>query len=121
MSASENIDRQIADLKDWRGAKLADLRRLINAADPRLAEDWKWGSPVWTHKGNVCSIGAFKEHVKINFFKGASLADPRGLFNAGLDAKETRSVDLREGEGLDEVALQDLVRAATNLNDARSR
>ena len=77
---------------------MAELRKLINGADPNLNEDWKWGTPVWTHKGNVISLGAFKEHVKINFFKGASLDDPKGLFNAGLDAKATRSIDLRESD-----------------------
>jgi len=116
MGASENIDGYIAALNDWRGEALSRLRAAINDADSRLAEDWKWGSPVWVYKGNVCSIGAFKTHVKVNFFKGAHLEDPRGLFNAGLDAKDSRSIDLAEGEQVDAAALQGLVRAATNLN-----
>jgi len=111
---SEQIDKQIADLPDWRGQRMAELRTLINEADPNLKEDWKWGTPVWTAKGNVISLGAFKEHVKINFFKGASLEDPQGLFNAGLDAKASRSIDLYEGDSLDEQALKELMRAAAN-------
>jgi hypothetical protein len=116
MSASENIDGLIAGLPDWRGSALAHLRATINEADRRLGEDWKWGSPVWVYKGNVCSIGAFKTHVKVSFFKGAHLEDPAGLFNAGLEAKESRSIDLAEGQQVDTSALQGLVRAATDVN-----
>jgi hypothetical protein len=116
---SEQIDKRIADLPDWRGQRMADLRRIINDADENLKEDWKWGTPVWTHNGNVISLGAFKEHVKINFFKGASLPDPKGLFNAGLDAKATRSIDLRENDAIGEQALKDLIRAAANHNANR--
>ena len=115
-SASDEIDTLIAGLTDWRGEALAHLRKTIAAADNRLSEDWKWNTPVWTFKGNVCAIGAFKDHVKVNFFKGAQLADPAGLFNAGLDARATRAIDIAEGETLDDAALQDLVRAATDLN-----
>jgi hypothetical protein len=116
---SEEIDKHIAELPDWRGQRMAELRKLINEADPNLKEDWKWGTPVWTANGNVVSLGAFKEHVKINLFKGASLPDPRGLFNAGLDAKATRSIDLREDDPIDEQALRDLIRAAVNQNAKR--
>jgi hypothetical protein len=116
---SEEIDKQFADLPDWRGQRMAELRKLINEADPNLNEDFKWGVPVWTYNGNVVGLGAFKEHVKINFFKGASLSDPKGLFNAGLDAKATRSIDLRENDAIDEHALRDLIRAATNANAKR--
>jgi len=109
---SEQIDKQIADLSDWRGTTMAHLRKLINEADPNLKEDWKWDTPVWTAKGNVLALGAFKDHLKINFFKGASLDDPQGLFNAGLEAKASRSIDLYEGDSLDEQALKELIRAA---------
>ena len=111
---SEQIDKQIADLTDWRGQRMAELRKLINEADPNLKEEWKWDTAVWTSKGNVLALGAFKEHVKINFFKGASLDDPQGLFNAGLDAKATRSIDLYEDDSVDEQALRDLIRAAAS-------
>ena len=116
---SELIDKQIADLPDWRGRRMADLRRLINEADSKLKEEWKWGTPVWTAKGNVIALGAFKDHLKINFFKGASLEDPKGLFNAGLDAKASRSIDLYENDTIDEQALKELIRASTNLNAKR--
>ena len=109
---SEQIDKQIADLADWRGQRMTALRKLINEADPKLSEDWKWETPVWTAKGNVLALGAFKDHLKINFFKGASLDDPRGLFNAGLDAKASRSIDLYENDTVDEQALKELIRAA---------
>jgi hypothetical protein len=95
------------------------LRTVINQAEPSLAEDWKWGTPVWTSKGNVCAIGAFKVSVKLNFFKGASLPDPHGLFNGGLDAKASRSIDLVEGDPINEPALQELIRAAVAYNAAK--
>jgi hypothetical protein len=109
---SEQIGKQIAGLPDWRGQTMAHLRRIINEADPNLKEDWKWGTPVWTDKGNVLALGAFKDHLKINFFKGASLDDSQGLFNSGLDAKQSRSIDLYEGDAINEQALKDLIRAA---------
>ena len=86
-NASQRINDLIAELGDWRGKMLAGLRKVILDAAPELIEEWKWGTAVWTHKGLVCSAGAFKDHVKLNFFKGASLKDPKRLFNAGLDAK----------------------------------
>jgi hypothetical protein len=92
------------------------LRKLILAAEPGLTEEWKWGTPVWSLKGNVVAVGAFKDHLKINFFKGASLADPHNLFNAGFDAKATRGIDLHEGDKINEAALKELVRAAVALN-----
>jgi hypothetical protein len=113
---SDLIDKQIAELTDWRGDLMARLRRIINQAEPGLKEDWKWGTPVWTSKGNVCAIGAFKDSVKLNFFKGASLPDPHGLFNGGLDAKASRSIDLADGDPINEPALQELIRAAAAYN-----
>jgi len=117
-NASEQIDRQIAELGDWRGDLLARLRRIIGEADSGLKEEWKWGTAVWTSSGNVCAAGAFKDHVKLNFFKGASLADPNGLFNGGFEAKESRSIDIYEGDTLNEPAIQELIRAAVALNQA---
>ena len=115
---SQLITNQIEELADWRGNTLAQLRKLILAAAPDITEEWKWGTPVWSLKGNVVAIGAFKDHLKINFFKGASLPDPHNLFNAGLDAKATRAIDLHEGDKLNEAALKELVRAAVALNAA---
>ncbi len=116
MNPSELIDKRIADLSGWRGQLFARLRNLIHETDPDLKEEWKWDTAVWTHHGMVCSIGSFKDHLKINFFKGASLPDPHGLFNAGLDAKASRSIDLREGDTINEAALKELIRAAMNRN-----
>ena len=110
------ISNQIAELGDWRGAMVARLRELVLAALPGLTEEWKWGTAVWTHKGLVCSTGVFKDHVKLNFFKGASLPDPSGLFNAGVDAKVMRAIDFCEGDSLNEPALKDVVRAAVAFN-----
>jgi hypothetical protein len=112
VSPAEAITAYIAGLGDWRGQLLARLRELILAADPSMVEDWKWGVPVWADHGNVVSAAAFKDHVKLNFFKGAALADPHGLFNAGLDAKASRAIDFSQGDSLDEPALQDLIRRA---------
>ena len=112
MTASERITRHINDLGDWRGKALAHLRRLIRSAAPDLVEEWKWNTPVWSHNGNVVAVGAFEDHVKVNFFNGASLDDPHRLFNAGLDAKASRAIDIHEGERINEAALKNLVRAA---------
>jgi hypothetical protein len=118
-SPSENIDRFIVGLADWRGDLISRLRALINEAEPALEEDWKWDTPVWSSNGNVCAVGAFKDSVKINFFKGANLPDPQGLFNGGLQAKASRSIDLAEDDSIDEGALQDLVRAAAAHNSVK--
>jgi hypothetical protein len=116
MSASDLITKQIAELSDWRGVLFARLRKLVLAAAPSLAEDWKWGTAVWTLKGNVVAIGAFKDHLKLNFFKGAFLDDSHSLFNSGMDAKSTRAIDLHADSELDEAALSDLIRAAVSYN-----
>lgn len=117
-TATQTIDNYIGGLTDWRGDMLAHLRAVIGAADPGLAETWKWNTPVWAKKGNVVAISAFKDHVKINFFRGSELPDPHGFFNAGLDAKAMRSVDLYEGDAVDDAALQEMVRAAVALDTA---
>jgi hypothetical protein len=116
VSASQRINDYIAGLSDWRGAILTRLRRLVHEAAPDITEEWKWDTPVWSQKGNVVAGGVFKDHVKLNFFKGASLEDPQGLFNAGLDAKATRAINFNEGDPIDESALKDLIRAAVAHN-----
>ena len=116
LTPSQLITNQIAELSDWRGKMLARLRKLILEAVPDIIEEWKWDTAVWSQKGLVCSAGVFKDHVKLNFFKGASLKDPKGVFNAGLDAKATRAIDLHEGDKTNESALKDLIRAAVAYN-----
>lgn len=116
MTPSQRITNHIASLRDWRGPMLARLRALILDAAPGIVEEWKWDTPVFACKGNVVATGAFKDHVKLNFFKGAALNDPHGLFNAGLDAKAMRAIDIHEGDAIDEPAMQDLIRAAVALN-----
>jgi hypothetical protein len=116
MNPSELIDKQIAELADWRGQMISRLRKLIHETDPDITEEWKWNTPVWSHQGLVCAAGAFKETVKMNFFQGAFLEDPHTLFNAGLDAKKTRAIDFREGDAVDESALKELIRAAVAHN-----
>jgi hypothetical protein len=117
-TVSKNIDNYIKELADWRGKWIAQFRSLILKTAPEVTEEWKWGVPVWSHKGNVVAGGVFKDHVKLNFFKGASLKDPKHLFNAGLDAKATRAIDISEGQKIDEAALKDLIRAAVDFNTA---
>jgi hypothetical protein len=116
MDASAQITKHITGLSDWRGKALARLRKVILKADPEITEEWKWGTPVFSHSGLVCGIGAFKDHVGLNFFKGAALKDPRRLFNGGLEAKASRSINLRQGDAIDEAGVGDLVRAAVALN-----
>lgn len=116
-SASALIDAKIRDLADWRGRTLAKLRRIIRSAEPRIVEEWKWGTAVWSCGGIVCTGETYKSVVKLTFAKGASLKDPKRLFNSSLDGKVRRAVDVREGEAIDEAALKALVRSAVALND----
>jgi hypothetical protein len=109
MNASEQIDKYIESLTDWRGTRLASLRKLINENAPELSEDWKWSCPVWTKKSPICAISAFKGHVKINFFQGASLEDPEGIFNSGLDSKQHRSINLGQEDSINEPAIKALI------------
>jgi hypothetical protein len=121
MNASERITNYINDLADWRGKILTQVRKLIREGAPDIVEDWKWNTPVWTHNGNVVAVGAFRDHVKVNFFKGASLDDPHGLFNAGLDAKTSRAIDIYAGDRINAVALRDLVRGGVALNSDKPK
>jgi hypothetical protein len=118
-SPSELIDGRIAELGDWRGETLARVRRLIREADPQVEETWKWrGVPVWEHAGILCTGETYKKVVKLTFAKGASLEDPKGLFNSSLEGNVRRAIDLREGETLDEGAFKALIQAAVSLNES---
>ena len=115
--ASALIDARIEELGDWRGATLARVRALINQADPEAVEEWKWrGVPVWSHGGILCTGETYKSIVKLTFAKGASLADPKGLFNSSLEGNTRRAIDIHEGDPIDEAALKALIRAAAALN-----
>jgi hypothetical protein len=120
MNASELIDKRIAELDDWRGQRIAHIRQLVREAAADIVEEWKWDTPVWSYNGNVLAVGAFQDHVKLNFFHGALLED-RHLFNAGLEAKATRAIDVFENDTIDEAALKDLVRAAVALNSPKPK
>jgi Uncharacterized conserved protein len=120
MDASQLIDNRITELGDWRGKTMARLRQLIREAVPDMVEEWKWDTPVWSRNGNVVAVGAFQDHVKLNFFHGAMLEDHH-LFNAGLEAKASRGIDIHDGDKIDEAALKALVRAASDLNNAKSK
>jgi hypothetical protein len=116
-SASELIDKRIADLRDWRGAALSRMRELIREAAPDVVEEWKWmGTPVWSHDGIICTGESYKSIVKFTFAKGASLKDPARLFNSSLDGNVRRAIDIHEGEEVDAEAFKTLVRAAVDLN-----
>jgi hypothetical protein len=116
MTAAKQIDKQIAGLTGWCGQTMAHLRKVINEADSKLTEQFKWNTAVWSAEGNVCALGAFRDHIKINFFKGAALPDPHQLFNSGLEAKTSRAIDLYEGDAINESHLKALVRAAVAHN-----
>jgi hypothetical protein len=114
---SRLIDARIKELNDWRGETLARVRILIKQADPEVVEEWKWrGVPVWSHAGIICTGETYKNVVKMTFAKGASLADPSGLFNSSLEGNTRRAIDFHEGDEIDEPALKALVRAAVALN-----
>ena len=121
-SAARLIDAKIAELGDWRGEVLARIRGIIRKADTGVVEAWKWrGVPVWLHGGIICTGETYKAAVKMTFAKGASLADPSGLFNASLDGNTRRATDIHAGEMIDETALTELIRAAVALNTAKKR
>ena len=120
MNASELIDNRIEELGDWRGQMIARIRKLVLEAAPDIVEEWKWDTPVWSSNGNVLAVGAFQDHVKINFFHGALLEDHH-LFNAGLDAQKTRAIDIFENDKIDETALKNLIRSAVELNSLKSK
>ena len=113
------VDTYIASFDDWRGEKLKTLRRIIHDVDSDIGEEWKWDVPIFSHSGMVCAISAFKEHVKINFFKGAALNDPQNLFNSGLESKQMRSIDFKESDPIHEEGVRDLIRAAVALNTSK--
>src|SRR4051812_1198654 len=120
-SASELITAKIASLGDWRGERLTQLRALIKEADPGVIEEWKWSTPVWSHDGLICTGESYKKVVKMTFAKGASLDDPKGLFNSSMDGNVRRAIDFQEGEEIDEEALKALFRAAAMLNAPHKR
>ena len=119
-SPAQLIDARIAELDDWRGEMLGQLRALVKEADPDVVEEWKWrGVPVWSHDGLICTGETYKNVVKMTFAKGASLEDPSGLFNSSLEGNTRRAIDFREGERIDEEALKALIRAAVSLNTSK--
>ena len=120
-SASERIDRMIANIGDWRGERLAEIRQLIHDVDPEVVEEWKWmGTPVWSHQGMYALANAHKDKVKLTFFHGARLTDAGGLFNAGLEGGKWRAIDFREGDRIDRRALKALLREAIAYNTTHS-
>lgn len=114
--AGELISERIEELGDWRGKTLERMRALIRKADPEVVEEWKWGIPVWSHDGIVCTGETYKKVVKLTFAKGASLGDPQGLFNSSLEGRVRRALDIHEGEVVDAAAFQGLVREAVAVN-----
>ena len=116
-TASANITKRIKELGDWRGETLAHVRQLIHDADPGIQEEWKWmGTPVWSHDGIVCTGESYKQVVKLTFARGASIKDPKKLFNSSLEGNTRRAIDLREGEKINEAAFKQLIRAAVAAN-----
>ena len=118
-SAAAFIDEKIKELGDWRGKTLAHLRKLIHDADPDIQEEWKWrGTPVWSHDGIVCTGESYKQVVKFTFARGASIEDPKKLFNSSLEGNTRRAIDLHEGEKINEAAFKQLIRVAVVANSA---
>jgi hypothetical protein len=120
-SPSRLIDARINELDDWRGKTLSRLRALIKKADPQVVEEWKWGIPVWSHDGLICTGETYKSAVKLTFAKGASLKDPSGLFNSSLEGNTRRAIDFYKGDEIDEMAFKTLIRAAAALNKSNAR
>ncbi|WP_245156527.1 DUF1801 domain-containing protein [Agrilutibacter solisilvae] len=121
VSAARRIDARIESLGDWRGERLAEIRKLIHQVDPEVIEEWKWmGTPVWSHEGMYVLANAHKDKVKLTFFHGARLADHGRLFNAGLGGNKWRAIDYRQGDKLDKGALKALLREAVAFNTANA-
>ena len=119
-SPSRLIDARIKELNDWRGKTLSRVRALIKQADPKVVEEWKWrGVPVWSHDGILCTGEVYKKAVKTTFAKGASLKDPKRLFNSSLEGATRRAIDFPEGGEIDEEAFKALIRAAVKLNQKK--
>ncbi|MGD9653133.1 MAG: DUF1801 domain-containing protein [Candidatus Dadabacteria bacterium] len=118
-SPSRLIDARIDELGDWRGKALARIRAVIKEADPEVVEEWKWGVPVWSHAGIICTGETYQKAVKMTFARGASLEDPSGLFNSSLEGKTRRAIDIHEGDEIDEEALKTLIRAAVAHNTSK--
>jgi hypothetical protein len=118
-SPSKQIDQRIKELVGWRGETLARIRALIREADPEVVEEWKWGIPVWSHGGIICTGETYKTAVKTTFAKGASLEDPKHLFNSSLEGNTRRAIDFPEGGKIDEKAFKALIRAAVALNTSK--
>jgi hypothetical protein len=123
-AASKDITNRIQELGDWRGETLAKVRQLIHDADPEIQEEWKWakasspGVPVWSRNGGICTGETYKQVVKLTFFRGASLKDPKKLFNSSLEGNIRRAIDIREGETINEAAFKELIRSAVAANSA---
>ena len=115
------IDERIRELGDWRGEVLARMRSLILAADPGITEEWKWGGPVWSRHGIICTGESYKKAVKLTFAKGDSVADPKRLFNSSLDGNTRRALDIKEGDKVDAAAFKALIRAAVAVNAAAKK
>lgn len=123
-AASKNITKKITELGDWRGETLARVRQLIHDADPEIQEEWKWakpssaGTPVWSHDGGICTGETYKQVVKLTFYRGASLPDPKKVFNSSLGGSTRRAIDIREGEKPNEAAFKELIRSAVAANSS---
>ena len=121
-AASLLIDQRIRDLGGWRGDTLARMRALILEADPEMTEEWKWmGTPVWSHRGNVCTGESYTKVVKLTFARGASVPDPSRLFNSSLEGNTRRAIDIHEGEKVDPDTFKALVKAAVALNVSQAK
>jgi len=119
--ASRLIDQRILELPGWRGETLARMRALILDADPGMTEEWKWDNPVWSHDGIVCTGESYQKAVKLTFARGASLPDPKRVFNSSLEGNTRRAIDIHEGEKVDARAFKALVKAAVAQNGSRAK
>jgi hypothetical protein len=120
-SASKLIDARIRELGGWRGEALSKVRALIQQADPKMTEEWKWEVPVWSHDGIICTGEAYKAAVKLTFARGAALKDPKGLFNSSLTGNTRRAIDIKEGDALNAAAFKALIKDAVALNQGKKK
>jgi hypothetical protein len=119
MTPSEKIDQYIEKTNDWRGEVIKEIRKIVHEVEPDTEEEWKWNSPVFSHHGMVCSPGAFKNHVGLNFFQGAHLKDTNNLFNSSMESKNARSINYKKGDPLKENDLRELIKSAVAYNASK--
>lgn len=105
-TADERVDAYIDALPPWQQVICREVRELVHAADPDVAETIKrTRQPYFVLNGNICALLAAKDHVNVFLYDGAIVPDPEGIITGGHDNKTARTVAVRQGERVNRRAL----------------